>query len=48
MNWEKSECLFFGDALFPEGNDETVIGVIETIQVENPDDCYQKLVSMFK
>ena len=27
--WEKEECLFFGDALFPGGNDETVNGVIQ-------------------
>lgn len=28
--WKKEDCLYIGDALFPGGNDETVIGVIPT------------------
>lgn len=36
MNWEKDECIYLGDALFPGGNDETVIGIIETMPVKNP------------
>jgi len=47
MNWNKDECLFMGDALFPGGNDETVVGVIETKSVVDPDDCYRKLSEMF-
>jgi phosphomannomutase len=43
LNWNKDECIFFGDALFPGGNDETVVGVIETVQVDSPEDCYNKL-----
>jgi HAD superfamily hydrolase (TIGR01484 family) len=35
MGWDKDEALYFGDALYPGGNDETVIGIIDTVQVEN-------------
>ncbi len=45
--WPKEECVYFGDRLHPGGNDESVIGVIETVSVENPDDTYQKLTSLF-
>lgn len=34
--WTKEECIYIGDALYPGGNDETVIGVIETKQVADP------------
>jgi phosphomannomutase len=47
LQWDKDECLFFGDALFPGGNDETVVGVIETVSVESPEDCYKKLKALF-
>lgn len=43
FSWDKDECLFFGDALFPGGNDETVVGVIETIEVRDEHDCLRKL-----
>ncbi len=48
LNWNKDECLFFGDALFPGGNDETVVGVIETMAVTDPEDTYKKLTKLFK
>jgi len=41
--WNKEDCLFYGDALFPGGNDETVVGVIETVAVEDEEDCLEKL-----
>lgn len=41
--WNKDECIFFGDALFKGGNDETVIGIIETVEVTDPQDTYKKL-----
>jgi HAD superfamily hydrolase (TIGR01484 family) len=47
LHWNKDECLFFGDALFPGGNDETVVGVIETVSVANPEDTYKKLSTLF-
>ena len=43
MKWEKDECVYFGDGLYPGGNDEAVIGVIETIAVDDHLDCYNKL-----
>lgn len=39
----KRECIYFGDALFKGGNDETVIGVIDTEIVTNPKDLLIKI-----
>jgi len=36
--WKKEECVYVGDALFPGGNDEKVLGVIDTKSVANPDE----------
>lgn len=44
--WQPEECLFFGDALFPGGNDASVIGVIETISVTDEEDCYRKVTEL--
>jgi phosphomannomutase len=41
--WDKNECIYFGDALFKGGNDETVIGVIKTVEVLNPQDLLSKI-----
>jgi len=38
--WKKEECVYVGDALFPGGNDETVIGVIPTHAVKDPDETF--------
>lgn len=35
MRWDISECLYFGDALFPGGNDYTVVGCIPTHEVDD-------------
>lgn len=43
MGWDKTECIYFGDGLYPGGNDEAVIGVIETVAVDDHLDCYKKL-----
>ena len=43
LNWNKDECIYFGDALAPGQNDETVIGVIQTVEVKNPEDLIEKL-----
>jgi HAD superfamily hydrolase (TIGR01484 family) len=40
MHWEVDDSLYIGDALFPGGNDETVVGVIPTHAVKNPDDTF--------
>lgn len=47
MGWDKDECIYFGDGLYPGGNDEAVIGVIETVPVEDHLDTYRKLRQMF-
>lgn len=39
--WKREDCLYIGDALFPGGNDETVIGVIPTHAVENPEQTFR-------
>jgi phosphomannomutase len=46
MKWNKDECVYFGDGLYPGGNDEAVIGVIETIPVDDHIDCYKKLKAL--
>jgi HAD superfamily hydrolase (TIGR01484 family) len=39
--WNPDECIYFGDALFPGGNDETVIGVIDTMPVTDYKHTYR-------
>ncbi len=41
--WEKDACVYFGDGLFPGGNDESVIGVIDTIAVDDHHHTYELL-----
>lgn len=43
MQWAKEDCLYIGDALFPGGNDETVIGVIPTQSVDDYHETYKYL-----
>lgn len=43
MGWDSTECVYFGDGLYPGGNDEAVIGVIDTVAVQDHLDCYEKL-----
>ncbi len=44
--WVKGECLYTGDALFPGGNDETVVGIMETKQVKDYHETYDFLSSV--
>lgn len=46
--WNKDECIYFGDGLFPGGNDEAVIGVIETVPVTDHLDTYSKLQTLLR
>lgn len=39
--WSKADSLYVGDALEPGRNDESVIGVVPTHAVENPDDTFR-------
>ena len=43
LNWNKDECIYFGDALAPGKNDETVVGIIQTVEVKDPEDLIEKL-----
>lgn len=45
MGWRRSECIYVGDALFPGGNDESVIGVIATFPVNGWKDTLRFLTS---
>lgn len=47
LDWKKEDCIYFGDMLFPGGNDESVIGVIKTQPVENPEDTIRQLKELF-
>lgn len=46
--WNADECVYFGDGLYPGGNDEAVIGVIDTIAVTNHLDTYDRLQTLLK
>lgn len=48
MSWKKEDCLYIGDALFPGGNDETVVGVIPTQSVKDYHETYEYLTEMLK
>lgn len=47
MGWNKEDALYFGDSLFPGGNDETVIGVIDTVHVRDHRHTYDILAEHF-
>lgn len=47
LGWDKGDCVYFGDGLYPGGNDEVVIGVIDTIPVKDNIDTYHKLKKVF-
>ena len=40
LGWKKAGCVYVGDALFPGGNDETVIGVIPAKPVADYRETY--------
>ncbi len=45
--WNADECVYFGDGLFPGGNDESVIGVIKTIPVDDHEHTFALLVELY-
>lgn len=47
LGWNARDCVYFGDALFPGGNDESVMGIIDTINVHDEDDTLDKLMMYF-
>lgn len=48
LGWDKDECIYYGDGLYPGGNDEAVIGVIDTVLVENHLDTEHKLIELLR
>jgi HAD superfamily hydrolase (TIGR01484 family) len=48
MHWNIDDCIYLGDALFPGGNDETVIGVIPTKTVANPQETFAWISGILK
>lgn len=46
--WNSAECLYVGDALFPGGNDEAVIGVIDTRAVKGPRETQDVIKEILK
>jgi hypothetical protein len=47
MGWDSADCVYLGDKLMPGGNDETVVGIIDTVPVTSSFDTYQKLLHAF-
>lgn len=45
--WKEDNCVYFGDGLYPGGNDEAVIGIIDTHPVEDHEDTYNILRQHF-
>jgi HAD superfamily hydrolase (TIGR01484 family) len=41
--WSTEDCVYFGDALFPGGNDYTVVGVLPTQSVKDYKETYELL-----
>ncbi len=44
--WDKTDCLYVGDALGEGENDYSVVGVIATKSVEGPDDTFNFIKEM--
>lgn len=44
--FDRNQCVYYGDGLFPGGNDESVIGMIPTVPVNNPQDLLEKLLAL--
>jgi HAD superfamily hydrolase (TIGR01484 family) len=46
--WDRDKAIYFGDALVPGGNDETVIGVIPHILVKDQNHTLELLKTLFR
>lgn len=46
--WPKNDCLYIGDALFKNGNDESVLGVIPTRGVHDPSETEDVVRNLLK
>jgi phosphomannomutase len=48
LGWKKEDSIYFGDKLMPGGNDEAVVGVIDTVPVEDSEHTYEILKKAFE
>ncbi len=48
LGWDKEDCVYFGDGLYPGGNDEAVIGVIDAVPVNDHLETYKILLDNLK
>lgn len=48
LRWKRDDCIYVGDEIAPGKNDESVIGIIPTKPVENPDDTFAYVASILK
>ena len=46
--WLHEDCVYVGDALFPGGNDESVLGLIPTHAVKEPEETFIFVQSLLK
>jgi phosphomannomutase len=46
--WREDECIYFGDEIFPGGDDETMYGMLETQGVQNANDLFDRLTAYVK
>lgn len=47
LGWQAEDCVYIGDGLYPGGNDEAVIGVIDTVPVDDHQHTYRLLREWF-
>lgn len=48
FGWKPEDSIYLGDALFSGGNDDTVIGVCDTLQVSGPNDTLTSIKKMLE
>jgi len=46
--WDLEECVYLGDALFKGGNDESVLGICDCIEVESPRETIEMIKMLAK
>lgn len=47
-DWDKKDCLYVGDALFENGNDSSVIGIMDTQNTSGPDRTLEIIKDILK
>ncbi len=48
FGWKPEDVLYVGDALFPGGNDDTVLGVCDTLQVSGPAETFTAIEKIIR